>query len=101
MAEFRRVNAEELRYKDIVNSRLQTAEFDIRQLENQLQAGTWQRDQLKAQLAGTPATLARGRCGADPASQAASPAGQRVEQLRQQLMRCGFASPTRTRRSST
>ena len=85
VAEFRRANAEELRYKDIVNSRLQTAEFDLRQLENQLQAGTWQRDQLKTQLAGTPATLA----GADPAqaaaAQASSAAGQRVEQLRQQL----------------
>ena len=85
MAEFRRANAEELRYKDIVNGRLQTAEFDLRQLENQLQAGTWQRDQLKTQLAGTPATLA----GADPAqaaaAQASSAAGQRVEQLRQQL----------------
>jgi polysaccharide chain length determinant protein (PEP-CTERM system associated) len=85
VAEFRRANAEELRYKDIVNGRLQTAEFDLRQLENQLQAGTWQRDQLKTQLAGTPATLA----GADPAqaaaAQASSAAGQRVEQLRQQL----------------
>ncbi|MGF7211829.1 polysaccharide chain length determinant protein (PEP-CTERM system associated) [Skermanella aerolata] len=85
VAEFRRANAEELRYKDIVNSRLQTAEFDLRQLENQLQAGTWQRDQLKTQLAGTPETLA----GADPAqaaaAQASSAAGQRVEQLRQQL----------------
>ena len=85
MAEFRRANADELRYKDIVNSRLQTAEFDLRQLENQLQAGTWQRDQLKTQLAGTPETLA----GADPAqaaaAQASSAAGQRVEQLRQQL----------------
>ena len=85
VAEFRRVNAEELRYKDIVNSRLQTAEFDIRQLENQLQAGTWQRDQLKAQLAGTPATLAGADAAQTSASQAASPAGQRVEQLRQQL----------------
>lgn len=85
VAEFRRANAEELRYKDIVNGRLQTAEFDLRQLENQLQAGTWQRDQLKTQLAGTPATLA----GADPAqaaaAQSSSAAGQRVEQLRQQL----------------
>jgi polysaccharide chain length determinant protein (PEP-CTERM system associated) len=85
VAEFRRVNAEDLRYKDIVNSRLQTAEFDIRQLENQLQAGTWQRDQLKAQLAGTPATLAGADAAQTSASQAASPAGQRVEQLRQQL----------------
>jgi len=60
VAEFRRVNADELRYKDIVNGRLQTAEFDIRQLENQLQAATWQRDQIRTQLAGTPATLAGG-----------------------------------------
>src|SRR4051794_7655007 len=85
VAEFRRVNAEELRYKDLVNGRLQTAEFDIRQLENQLQAGTWQRDQLKAQLAGTPATLGQADAAQASASQAASPAGQRVEQLRQQL----------------
>jgi polysaccharide chain length determinant protein (PEP-CTERM system associated) len=85
VAEFRRVNAEELRYKDIVNSRLQTAEFDIRQLENQLQAGTWQRDQLKAQLASTPATLTGADAAQTSAFQAASPAGQRVEQLRQQL----------------
>jgi polysaccharide chain length determinant protein (PEP-CTERM system associated) len=85
VAEFRRVNAEELRYKDIVNNRLQTVEFDIRQLENQLQAGTWQRDQLKTQLAGTPATLAGADAAQAAASQAASPAGQRVEQLRQQL----------------
>ena len=85
VAEFRRANAEELRYKDIMNNRLQTAEFDIRQLENQLQAGTWQRDQLKAQLAGTPATLAGVDAAQAAAAQAASPAGQRVEQLRQQL----------------
>src|SRR3954452_453216 len=85
VAEFRRVNAEELRYKDIVNSRLQTAEFDIRQLENQLQASTWQRDQIKAQLAGTPATLAGADAVQAQAAQAASPAGQRVDQMRQQL----------------
>jgi polysaccharide chain length determinant protein (PEP-CTERM system associated) len=85
VSEFRRINADELRYKDVMNSRLQTAEFDIRQLENQLQSTTWQRDQLRAQLASTSETLA----GADPAqaqaAQAATPAGQRLEQLRQQL----------------
>jgi polysaccharide chain length determinant protein (PEP-CTERM system associated) len=85
VAEFRRVNAEELRYKDIVNGRLQTAEFDIRQLENQLQASTWQRDQIRAQLAGTPATLAGADAAQAAAAQAASPAGQRVDQMRQQL----------------
>ena len=85
VSDFRRINAEELRYKDVVNGRLQTTEFDIRQLENQLQSTTWQRDQLRAQLAGTPETLAAADAAQAAAALAATPAGQRLDQLRQQL----------------
>ncbi|WP_119459894.1 XrtA system polysaccharide chain length determinant [Rhodospirillaceae bacterium SYSU D60014] len=78
VAEFKRDNASELNYQERYSGRLQQGEFEIQRLETALQSAIWQRDELRAELARTPETVAS-------TATATSPAQQRLEELQQQM----------------
>ena len=59
VAEFRRLNADELSGAERALRQLEVRESELRRLESTLQSAIWQRDQLKARLASTPQSLSQ------------------------------------------
>lgn len=80
LAEFQQAHANELGARDNAQARLQTAEFEIRRLETEVQAAIWRRDQLRTELSSIPETI-----DATRAAGPGSPAALRVAELRTQL----------------
>jgi polysaccharide chain length determinant protein (PEP-CTERM system associated) len=80
VASYRREHAEELGGVDRAQRQLETAEGSLRTLSSELESAVWQRDQLATQLATVPRYLSPAE-----AARVASPAEERLAELRGQL----------------
>ncbi len=80
VANYRREHAEELGGVDRAQRQLESAETDLRSMSSELESAVWQRDQLATQLATVPRYLSQAE-----AARVATPAEQRVAELRDRL----------------
>jgi polysaccharide chain length determinant protein (PEP-CTERM system associated) len=80
VATYRREHAEELGGVDRAQRALEGAEANLRSMSSELESALWQRDQLATQLAATSPYLSQAE-----AARVATPAEQRVAELRERL----------------